>query len=84
MRRNAWRAPTSTSSIPSCRSRLAFRRTIARGASGAAVYFVHTSAREGVEAVVEARGRGLPIYAETLHQYACFTAEYYKKPRGFC
>jgi len=64
---------------------LAFRRTIALArASGAAVYFVHTSAREGVEAVAEARGQGLPIYAETLHQYACFNAEYYKTPRGFC
>ena len=64
---------------------LAFRRTIALArVSGAAVYFVHTSAREGVEAVVEARGQGLPIYAETLHQYACFNAEYYKTPRGFC
>ena len=64
---------------------LAFRRTIALArASGAAVYFVHTSAREGVEAIVEARGLGLPIYGETLHQYACFNAEYYKTPRGFC
>jgi dihydropyrimidinase len=64
---------------------LAFRRTIALArASGAGVYFVHTSAREGVEAIVEARGLGLPIYGETLHQYACFNAEYYKTPRGFC
>jgi dihydropyrimidinase len=64
---------------------LAFRRTIALArATGAAVYFVHTSAREGVEAVAEARGQGLPVYAETLHQYACFNAEYYKTPRGFC
>jgi dihydropyrimidinase len=65
--------------------RLAFRRTIQMAeATGAAVYFVHTSAREGVEAVVEARGHNLPIYAETLHHYACFSAEDYKKPRGFC
>jgi len=64
---------------------LAFRRTIALArASSAAVYFVHTSAREGVEAIVEARGLGLPVYGETLHQYACFNAEYYKTPRGFC
>jgi dihydropyrimidinase len=64
---------------------LAFRRTIALArASGAGVYFVHTSAREGVEAIVEARGLGLPIYGETLHQYACFNAEYYKTPRGYC
>ncbi len=50
----------------------------------AGFYFVHTSAREGVEAVVEARGHGRPVYAETLHQYALFTADDYKQPRGFC
>ena len=65
--------------------KLAFRRTITLAdATGAAVYFVHTSAREGVEAVAEARAEGLPIYAETLHHYACFTADDYKTPRGFC
>jgi dihydropyrimidinase len=64
---------------------LAFDRVISLArASGAAVYFVHTSAREGVEAVVEARGHGRPVYAETLHQYALFSADDYKKPRGFC
>jgi dihydropyrimidinase len=64
---------------------LAFRRTIhVAEATGVAVYFVHTSAREGVDAVLEARAKGLPVYAETLHHYACFTAEDYRKPRGFC
>lgn len=64
---------------------LAFRRTVALArATGCAVYFVHTSAREGVEAVAEARAAGLPVYAETLHQYACFNAEHYQAPRGFC
>jgi dihydropyrimidinase len=64
---------------------LAFRRTIALArALGTAVYFVHTSAREGVEAIGEARAQGLPVYGETLHQYCCFNAEYYKTPRGFC
>lgn len=64
---------------------LAFRRTIhVAEATGAAVYFVHTSAREGVDAVLEARAKGHPVYAETLHHYACFTAEDYRKPRGFC
>jgi dihydropyrimidinase len=64
---------------------VSFRRTleVAR-AAGAAVYFVHTSAREGVEAVAEARAAGRPVYAETLHHYASFTAEDYKTPRGFC
>ena len=50
--------------------------------TGAAVYFVHISAREGVNAVREARGKGLPIYGETLHNYVSFTAEDYKKPDG--
>jgi dihydropyrimidinase len=64
---------------------LSFRRTIeVARATGGAVYFVHTSAREGVEAVAEARASGLPVYAETLHHYACFSAEQYKEPRGFC
>jgi dihydropyrimidinase len=64
---------------------LAFNRIVRLArAAGAAVYFVHTSALEGVEAVVEARGHGLPVYCETLHQYALFTADDYKKPRGFC
>jgi dihydropyrimidinase len=64
---------------------LAFTRTIqVAKATGAAVYFVHTSARTGVEAVVEARAHRLPVYAETLHHYACFSAAEYKQPRGFC
>lgn len=64
---------------------LAFRRTIALArATGAGVYFVHTSAREGVDEVRAARAAGLPVYAETLHQYACFDAEQYRRPRGLC
>lgn len=64
---------------------LAFRRTVAVArATGAAVYFVHTSAREGVETIREARAAGLPVYGETLHQYTCFDADYYRTPRGFC
>src|SRR5713226_1659291 len=64
---------------------LSFRRTIQlAAATGAALYLVHASAREGVEAVVEARANGLPVYAETLHHYACFNAADYDAPRGFC
>ena len=64
---------------------LAFDRVIRlAGASGAGVYFVHTSAREGVEAVAEARGATCRSTAETLHHYACFSADDYKTPRGFC
>src|SRR5262252_6011578 len=64
---------------------LAFRRTVTLArAMSAAVYFVHTSAKEGVDTIGEARANGQPVYGETLHQYACFNAEYYKTPRGFC
>ena len=49
---------------------------------GAPAYFVHVSAREGVDAIREARSRGHAIYGETLHNYACFTYEDYKKPDG--
>ena len=50
--------------------------------TGAAVYFVHVSAKEGVNSIREARGRGLPVYGETLHNYASFNAESYKEPDG--
>ena len=50
--------------------------------SEAPVYFVHVSAREGVNAIREARGRNLPVYGETLHNYVSFTSEDYKKPDG--
>jgi dihydropyrimidinase len=64
---------------------LSFRRTLRLAATiGGAVYFVHTSAREGVAAVAEARAAGRPVYAETLHHYACFTADDYRTPRGYC
>ena len=64
---------------------LSFRRVVAlANAMETAVYFVHTSASEGVDTVREARAGGQPVYAETLHQYACFSAEDYRKPRGFC
>ena len=46
------------------------------------VYFVHVSARSGVEAVGRARSRGLPVYGETLHNYACFNADNYREPDG--
>ncbi|HEV3112249.1 MAG TPA: amidohydrolase family protein [Candidatus Binataceae bacterium] len=64
---------------------VSFNRVIElASATGAAVYFVHVSAHQGVQAVGAARARGLPVYGETLHQYACFNAEHYKAPRGFC
>jgi dihydropyrimidinase len=63
---------------------LSFARTILLGrATGAAIYFVHTSASEGAAAVERARGRGQVVYGETLHQYLCHTAAEYAEPDGF-
>ena len=46
------------------------------------IYFVHTTAKEGVLAVAEARAKHLPVYGEALHNYLEFTCEDYKKPEG--
>ena len=62
---------------------VSFRRVLrAAEWTGASVYFVHVSAKEGVGALREARGRGLPIYGETLHNYVSFTADDYRRPDG--
>ena len=62
---------------------VSFRRVIGVAQwTGAAVYFVHVSAKEGVNAVREARSRGLPVYGETLHNYVSFNSDDYKKPDG--
>jgi D-hydantoinase len=63
---------------------LSFRRVLrlARYVEGAAVYLVHVSSRAGTEAVAEARAAGRPVYGETLHHYATFTAEAYQRPDG--
>lgn len=63
---------------------LSFRRVIrlAESVPGAAVYFMHVSAGTGVQAIRDARARGTPVYAETLHQYLMYTVEDYKRPNG--
>jgi dihydropyrimidinase len=62
---------------------LAFRHIIrlARN-TGVGIYFVHTTAKEGVAAIAEARSLGMPVYGEALHNYLQFTCEDYKKPGG--
>src|SRR5579859_5594269 len=63
---------------------LSFARTILLAqANHAAVYFVHTSAREGVLAIEAARAAGQAVYGETLHQYLCHTATEYGEPGGY-
>jgi len=62
---------------------VSFRRVIRLAdKQGAPIYFVHVSAREGVEAVGQARARGQAVYGETLHNYACFNTDNYREPEG--
>ncbi|MDP8921292.1 MAG: amidohydrolase family protein [Chloroflexota bacterium] len=62
---------------------LSFRRVIRLAELvGAALYMVHVSAASGVQAIAEARSRGVPIYGETLHQYANYTSADYRRPNG--
>ena len=51
-------------------------------ATGAAVYFLHLSSHEAVEAVSGARARGLPVYAEVLHHYLVWSNEDYGRKNG--
>jgi len=62
---------------------LSFRR-VARLAewTRAAIYLMHVSAKEGVQAIAEQRRKGWPVYGETLHHYATFTHEVYREPEG--
>ena len=46
------------------------------------IYFVHTTAKEGVAAIAEARSHNMPVYGEALHNYLEFTCDDYKKPNG--
>jgi dihydropyrimidinase len=62
---------------------LAFRKVIRLAQhTDVGVYFVHTTAKEGVMAIAEARDQRLPIYGEALHNYLQFTCEDYQKPDG--
>ncbi len=63
---------------------LSFRRVLglAKNVPGIALYFMHVSAASGVEAIREARARGLPVYGESLHQYLMYTSDDYKRPNG--
>jgi dihydropyrimidinase len=62
---------------------VSFRRVIRVAEwTGAPVYFVHVSARQGLAAIQEARSNGMPIYGEALHNYVCFTSDNYKEENG--
>ena len=62
---------------------LSFRKVIRMARhTEVAIYFVHTTAKEGVAAIAEARAQSMPVYGEALHNYLQFTHEDYKKPNG--
>ena len=46
------------------------------------IYFVHTTAKEGAQAIADARSKQLPVYGEALHNYLHFTHEKYREPEG--
>ncbi len=63
---------------------ISFRRVmrLAEMVPGTALYMMHVSAANGVQAIREARAKNLPIYGESLHQYMLYTQEDYKRPNG--
>ena len=73
--------------LPKIRSNLsedlAVRRAIIVAEhTGSAMYIVHTSAREGVDAIAESRSKGFPVDGETILLYCSFNSENYKEPDG--
>jgi dihydropyrimidinase len=63
---------------------LSFRRVLrlAENVPGTALYMMHVSAGTGVQAIADARAKGVPVYGETLHQYMLYSAEDYKRHNG--
>ena len=63
---------------------VSFRRVmrVAEKVPGTALYMMHVSAGTGVQAIRDARARGVPIYGESLHQYMLKTSADYKTPNG--
>jgi dihydropyrimidinase len=55
---------------------------LAREASSA-VYFVHITCKESVEAIRQARRQGYPVYGETCPHYLTLTDEVYQKNDGY-
>ena len=62
---------------------LAFRDAIRIAEqNGAGMYFVHVTGSDGVNAVAEARSRGLPVYGEVLTLALSFNCWQYREPDG--
>ena len=62
---------------------LAFRRVIwLAERTGVGMYFVHVTAKEGLESIAEARSRGMPVYGEVLTLALSFNCDRYKEEDG--
>ena len=62
---------------------LAFR-TVVRLAerTGVGMYFVHVTAKDGLDVISEARSRGMPVYGEVLTLALSFNCDRYKEEDG--
>ena len=73
--------------LPEIRSNLSEDLAVRRAVriaehTGAAMYIVHTSAREGVDAIAESRANGHPVDGETILLYCSFNSQNYHEHDG--
>ena len=62
---------------------LAFRHVVRLGQrTGVGMYFVHVTAKDGLDVIAEARAAGMPVYGEVLTLALSFEAEQYKETDG--
>lgn len=50
--------------------------------TGVGLYFVHVTAKEGTDAIAEARSRGMPVYGEVLTLALSFNCDRYREEDG--
>ena len=65
-----------------CEEAAVMRMLLLARRSESPLYIVHVSSIEGIEAIAEARGKRLPVYGESLHNYLAFCDEDYARPNG--
>jgi dihydropyrimidinase len=63
-----------------CEEAAIMRMLLLARRSDSPLYIVHVSSVEGIEAIADARGKRLPVYGESLHNYLAFCDEDYAKP----
>lgn len=62
---------------------LAFQKVVRLAErTGAGTYFVHVTAKDGLDAISEARSRGLPVYGEVLTLALSFNCDRYREADG--